>query len=98
MAVPGGATRGEFNSPTESAADIFGRAGCLPHSYSFHPSVMPYVKLTADKYLDKNKPHCINLCKLGKSPSTPCSLLPAPCSLFQQLILLLSDYLAECLP
>ncbi|WP_158069682.1 hypothetical protein [Moorena bouillonii] len=36
----------------------------------------------------------INLCKVTKIPSAPCSLLPAPCSLFQQLILLLSDYLA----
>ncbi|NEQ82362.1 MAG: hypothetical protein F6K26_19550, partial [Moorea sp. SIO2I5] len=36
---------------------------------------------------------CINLCKVAKSPSAPCSLLRSPCSLFQQLILLLSDYL-----
>ncbi|NEP30791.1 MULTISPECIES: hypothetical protein [unclassified Moorena] len=35
------------------------------------------------------------MCKVAKSPSAPCSLLPAPCSLFQQLILLLSDYLDE---
>ncbi|NEP48507.1 MAG: hypothetical protein F6K65_06575 [Moorea sp. SIO3C2] len=39
---------------------------------------------------------CINLCKVAKSPSALCSLLPAPCSLFQQLILLLSDYLDNC--
>ena len=31
-----------------------------------------------DKYLDKNKPHCINLCKVAKSLFAPCSLLPAP--------------------
>ncbi|NEP54433.1 MAG: hypothetical protein F6K65_38830 [Moorea sp. SIO3C2] len=24
---------------------------------------------------------CINLCTVAKSPSAPCSLLPAPCSL-----------------
>ncbi|NEO71266.1 hypothetical protein [Moorena sp. SIO3H5] len=36
---------------------------------------------------------CINLCKVAKSTSAPCSEVPAPCSLFQQLILLLSDYL-----
>ncbi|EGJ30260.1 MULTISPECIES: class I SAM-dependent methyltransferase [Moorena] len=31
-----------------------------------------------NKYLDKNKHYCINLCKVAKSPSAPCSLLPAP--------------------
>ncbi|NER90413.1 MULTISPECIES: hypothetical protein [Moorena] len=29
-------------------------------------------------YLDD----CTNLCKVAKSPSAPCSLLPVPCSLF----------------
>ncbi|WP_158517121.1 hypothetical protein [Moorena producens] len=36
------------------------------------------VQTAVDKYLDKNKPHCINLCKVAKSPSAPYSLLPAP--------------------
>ncbi len=37
---------------------------------------------------------CINFYKVTKSPYARCSVLPAPCSLFQQLNLLLSDYLA----
>ncbi|WP_158517146.1 hypothetical protein [Moorena producens] len=34
------------------------------------------------------------MCKVAKSPSAPCSEVPAPCSLFKELILVLSDYLS----
>ncbi|WP_424094534.1 hypothetical protein [Moorena producens] len=38
------------------------------------------------------RPRCIAVLTCVKLPKVP--LLPAPCSLFQQLILLLSDYLS----